>query len=127
MPIYYIHNVPLISLLYVLRFSVKRVLIIESHLPEYDVSAVNDKVERRVDDHEQVIRRNHVGCPSWKSRAFSIQQIEHLVERDENLPDVANDEKHDNADEHKGYASISPTSRGLLFIREKAAESTIKR
>lgn len=48
-------------------------------VPENDVSAVNDEIEGRVDDYQEVIRGHDVGRPRRESCPLSVQQVEHFI------------------------------------------------
>ncbi len=90
------------------------------HSPEDDVPAVDDEVERGVDDDEEVVGGDDVLGPGREVAPLAVEHVHHLVERDEDLAHVAHDEQHDDADQHERDAAVAPPSRVLLHVRERA-------
>ena len=52
--------------------------------------------------------------PLWEVAPLAIQQVRHLVDRDEDLADVAGDEQGHDAKEHQRDAAVAAPAGGLL-------------
>ncbi len=82
--------------------------------PEHDVPAVDDEVDARVDDDEQVVDGDHVARPRGELLPPTVQQVEHLVHAQEDLPRVADHVHHDDADQEPRDHAVATTSvRGM--------------
>ena len=92
-------------------------------IPEENIFAVDDKVQRGVDDVQKVVDSYDVLDEDWLVELFFPGIVIHVVEfdtRDDDLADVAYQEQDDDADEHQGDVTIAPPAGLLLGVRVSA-------
>ena len=87
-------------------------------VPEDDILAVDDKVERGIDDNEQMVDNYCVVGPLWKRRSLSVKNISQLVNRDGDLTDMTDEEQDNDANQDKCDVAITTPSGPLLGVAE---------
>lgn len=76
--------------------------------------AINDKVQRGVHHHQQVIDQDCHPRPFGKLCPLPVKDVDELVNGYEDLADVADEEEKDDAEEDQGYSAVTAASRLLL-------------
>ena len=89
-------------------------------IPEENILAVNDKVERRVDDVQEVVDGYEVLDKIGRVELClpgAVVLVVQLDAGDDDLADVADEEEDDDAYQHQGDVAVAPPPGLLLGVR----------